>query len=82
MFTDDDAAKAAAVFFGHEMPGSAVAFREALNVFAPLVVLRSVEACAAKAREYAAHYPQGSDGRNTFVLLAEWIENRAAAHSN
>lgn len=35
------------------------------------------EACAAKAREYAAHYPAGSDGRNTFALLAEWIENRA-----
>jgi len=35
------------------------------------------EACAAKAREYAAHHPQGSDGRNTFILLAEWIENRA-----
>ncbi len=35
------------------------------------------EVCATKAREYAAHYPQGSDGRNTFVLLAEWIENRA-----
>ena len=37
------------------------------------------DACAAKAREFAAHYPQGSDGRNTFVLLAEWIENRASA---
>ncbi len=35
------------------------------------------DACAAKAREYAAHYPEGSDGRNTFILLAEWIENRA-----
>ena len=35
------------------------------------------EACASKAREFAAHYLQGSDGRNTFVLLAEWIENRA-----
>lgn len=35
------------------------------------------ESCAHKAREFAAHYPQGSDGRNTFVILAEWIENRA-----
>lgn len=34
------------------------------------------DACALKAREYAGHYPQGSDGRNTFVMLAEWIENR------
>lgn len=32
------------------------------------------EEAAAKAREYAGHYPQGSDGRNTFILLAEWLE--------
>jgi hypothetical protein len=31
---------------------------------------------ADKAREFADHYPAGSDGRNTFVLLAEWIERR------
>jgi hypothetical protein len=36
------------------------------------------EAIAAEARRYASHYPQGSDGRNTFILLAEWIEARAA----
>lgn len=35
-------------------------------------------AIAQKAREFAAHYPQGSDGRNTFIILAEWIENREA----
>lgn len=34
------------------------------------------EACASKSREFAAHYPQSSDGRNTFILLAEWIESR------
>jgi hypothetical protein len=34
------------------------------------------EAIAAEARRYASHYPQGSDGRNTFILLAEWIEAR------
>ena len=34
-------------------------------------------ACAAKAREFSEHYEQGSDGRNTFVLLAEWIEARS-----
>ena len=34
------------------------------------------EACANKAREFAGHYDQGSDGRNTFILLAEWIESR------
>lgn len=36
-------------------------------------------AIAAKAREWAAHYDQGSDGRNTFVLFAEWVEDRAAS---
>jgi hypothetical protein len=35
------------------------------------------EACAARARELAGHYEQGSDGRNTFILLAEWIEARS-----
>lgn len=39
------------------------------------------EACAAKAREYAAHYDAGSDGRNTLIMLAEWIENRAMAQN-
>src|SRR5688572_16818674 len=32
----------------------------------------ALEACANKAREWADHYPVGSDGRNTFVLFAEW----------
>lgn len=35
------------------------------------------KAIADKAREYAEHYPPHSDGRNTFVLLAEWIEARS-----
>lgn len=34
------------------------------------------EIIANKAREWAAHYQQGSDGRNTFILMAEWIESR------
>ncbi len=34
------------------------------------------EAIAEKARQLADHYPQSSDGRNTFILLAEWIEAR------
>lgn len=29
-----------------------------------------------KAREYAAHYPEASDGRNTFIIFAEWAEGR------
>lgn len=27
-----------------------------------------------KAREWAEHYPNASDGRNTFILFAEWAE--------
>jgi hypothetical protein len=34
------------------------------------------DAIAAKAREWAGNYPEASDGRNTFVLFAEWIEQR------
>jgi hypothetical protein len=30
---------------------------------------------AAKAREWAAHYAEASDGRNTFILFAEWVES-------
>lgn len=37
------------------------------------------DAISAEARRYASHYPQSSDGRNTFVMLAEWIENRRPA---
>jgi hypothetical protein len=32
------------------------------------------EECAVKAREWAEHYSPGSDGRNTFILFAEWAE--------
>lgn len=35
-------------------------------------------AIADEARRYAAFYPQSSDGKNTFILLAEWIEAREA----
>ena len=31
---------------------------------------------AQKAREWAAHYSEASDGRNTFVMFAEWVEAR------
>lgn len=34
-------------------------------------------AIAQKAREFAANYPQSSDGRNTFILFAEWVEGRS-----
>ncbi len=34
---------------------------------------------ANEARRYAAFDPQVSDGRNTLIMLAEWIEAREAA---
>jgi len=34
------------------------------------------DAIAAEVRRYAAFYRQGSDGRNTFIMLAEWIDGR------
>jgi len=36
-----------------------------------------LDAIEAEARRYAAHYPQGSDGRNTFVMFAEFVAGRA-----
>jgi len=38
-----------------------------------------LEACANRAREIAAFYTPHSDGWNTFLLLAEWIEARSAS---
>lgn len=32
---------------------------------------------AMEARRYASHYPEASDGRNTFVMFAEMVEARA-----
>ena len=34
------------------------------------------EAIAAEARRYAGNYPEASDGRNTFIIFAEWVEGR------
>lgn len=36
---------------------------------------------ANKARDFAAHYSPGTDGRNTFIILAEWIESGARAQA-
>lgn len=40
---------------------------------------RGMERAAARARVYASNYEQSSDGRNTFILLAEWADTEAAA---
>lgn len=39
------------------------------------------EYLAKEARRYASHYPEASDGRNTFVLFAEMIEARITSSS-
>ncbi len=39
---------------------------------------RGMERAAARARVYASNYAQSSDGRNTFILLAEWADAEAA----
>lgn len=30
---------------------------------------------AEEARRYASHYPQSADGRNTFIMFAEWVDS-------
>jgi hypothetical protein len=39
--------------------------------------LADLEAIAAEARRYAAFYPLSSDGGNTFVMFAEWVDAHA-----
>jgi hypothetical protein len=36
----------------------------------------ALDEAADEARRYAGHYQQGSDGRNTFILLSESLEGR------
>jgi hypothetical protein len=43
------------------------------------VEVPTLDMIGAKAREWAGHYPQSSDGRNTFVLFAEWVEGLPGA---
>lgn len=84
MFTDDMAAKAAAVFFGHGQPGSAVAFREALEVFAPLATAEAREECARIADGYArramAANPSAQEAAVAAEHIAEAIRRNAEAH--
>jgi hypothetical protein len=37
----------------------------------------AMKRAAIEARRYASHYPEASDGRNTFILFAEWAEREA-----
>ena len=56
------------------------AWRVATAVLAavtPLILANERKEIAEQARRYAGHYKEGSDGRNTFIMLAEWIEARA-----
>jgi predicted SnoaL-like aldol condensation-catalyzing enzyme len=36
------------------------------------------DAIADEARRYAGHYPEASDGRNTFIIFADLVEARGA----
>jgi hypothetical protein len=36
-----------------------------------------IQIIEAEARRYADMYPQSSDGRNTFVIFADWVSSRA-----
>lgn len=38
---------------------------------------RLIDQVAAEARRYAEMYPQHSDGRNSFRMFAEWVDNLA-----
>jgi hypothetical protein len=40
-----------------------------------------IHSIAQEARRYAAFYPTGSDGRNTFVMFADFVETRAIARA-
>lgn len=54
--------------------------REDVALMISAAVKAEREAFSAKAREFAANYPEASDGRNTFIILAEWIESRSAVN--
>jgi len=38
-------------------------------------VVALLDKIGSEARRYASHYPLHSDGSNTFVMFAEWVEN-------
>lgn len=42
-------------------------------------VLREREEIENRLREAAAHYDPGTDGRNTFVMMADWVSARSTA---
>ena len=52
-------------------------FKAAMDALVWSAVETERDAIASEARRYASHYPPASDGRNTFILLAEWIEARS-----
>lgn len=60
------------------LPARARDVYRAMRSVAPLNKESAFKACAEKARQYAACYPLSSDGQNTFVMFAEWAEERAA----
>jgi hypothetical protein len=43
----------------------------------PLILAKERKEISEQARRYAGYYLEGSDGYNSFTILAEWIEARA-----
>lgn len=47
----------------------------------PIGAAALIQAIAQEARRYAGFYANGSDGRNTFEMFAEFVETRAIAQA-
>lgn len=61
----------------HEQSAKAIRNLMCNQTAAPFADLeRERAAIAAEARRYASHYPEASDGRNTFIIFADWVEAR------
>lgn len=60
--------------------------RSVLTAIAPDLIAagrrQGLEEAATEARRYAGFYKDGSDGRNTFILLAEWAEAQGRGEVN
>jgi hypothetical protein len=55
---------------------AAEALRRYVRAVEKAAVNAERDAIAEQTRLYASYYPQGSDSRNTFLILAHWIEAR------
>jgi hypothetical protein len=61
---------------GEYLKGYDVGFaagRLAADLEGGALLQRTIQNIEAEARRYAEMYPQSSDGRNTFIIFADWI---------